>query len=155
MKIREATNKDISEIKNMMKNLFLTWDKMDTMDKIDNPWFSSRKSSKLISERISSKSKKYFVAENADQIIGYIFGLIEIRPACLDKKIGLIDELYVKPGYRKIGTGKALTSKMLKWFKSKNVRWTIALTHSRDKGANSYWKTFGYKDYNRKYRMKL
>ena len=155
MKIREATNEDISEIRDMMKNLFLTWDKMDSMDKIDKTWFSSKESSQLIFERMGSESNKYFVAENAGKIIGYIFGLIEIRAACLDKKIGLIDELYMKPEYRKTSAGKALTNKMLGWFKSKKLRWTITLTHSQDEGANSYWKHFGYKDYNRKYGMRL
>ncbi|MBI2139146.1 GNAT family N-acetyltransferase, partial [Candidatus Woesearchaeota archaeon] len=67
----------------------------------------------------------------------------------------LIDELYIKPGCRKTGAGKALTNKMIEWFKSKNMKWTIVLTHSQDKGANSYWKHMGYKDYNRKYKMGL
>ena len=155
MEIREATKDDISEIKDLMKSLFLTWDSIDSMDKIDKNWFSSNESNQLISERISSNHKKYFVAEKENKIVGYIFGLIEVRAACLDKTVGLIDELFIKPEHRKTGAGKALTNKMLNWFKSKNIRWTIVLTHSCDEGANSYWIKLGYKDYNRKYRMKL
>ena len=155
MKIREAITADISEIKDMMKNLFLTWDKIDSMDKIDNHWFSSKESSQCISERMHSESKKYFVAENEGKTVGYIFGIIEMRIPCLDKEIGLIDELYVRHGFRNIGTGKALTNKLLEWFKSHNAKWVIVLTHSRDKEANSYWTKSGYKDYNRKYRIRI
>src|SRR3989338_7011569 len=101
MRIREATKEDIPEIKEMMKSLFLTWDRIDSMDKIDEGWFSSNESDQLLSERLISDQKKYFVAEKNGKIIGYVFGLIEVRPACLDKKIGLIDELFVKPEHRK------------------------------------------------------
>lgn len=155
MNIREATKKDIPIIREMMKDLFLTWDKIDEMDKIDENWFLSKKSDNFISQRMLSKNQKYLVAECNAEIAGYIFGLIEVRQACMDKNIGLIDELFVKPGYRKLGLGKALTEKMLDFFRSQKIKWSILLTHSRDVGANSYWTNYGYKDYNRKYRMKL
>jgi len=155
MEIREVKKIDITEIISMMKSLFLTWDKIDPMDKIDRKWFSSKDSDKLIAKRIKTKYKKYFIAEQDGKIIGYIFGLIEIREACLDKKIGLIDELYVKPRYRKLGVGNFLKNEMLVWFKSNKVKWSIVLTHSKDSTANPYWKHSGYRLYNNKFKIRI
>ncbi len=52
-------------------------------------------------------------------------------------------------------TGKKLTNKILNWFKTKNAKWSIVLTHEKDKPAISYWKNLGYEDYNIKYKLRI
>ncbi|MBU0979710.1 MAG: GNAT family N-acetyltransferase [Nanoarchaeota archaeon] len=152
MKIRKATLKDAKAIRAMMKELYMKWHRMDEMDKIDRVWFSSPASLRLVKKRI--KEGAYFIAEDKE-IIGFIYGFIDIRPACRDKKLGLIDELYVTPERRGSGIGTRLTERMLAWFRLKGARWSILMTHAKDNEANMYWKNVGFKLYNMKYRMRL
>lgn len=155
MKIRKALKTDAHQIKLMMKELFLTLDKIDPMDKIDKIWFESNSSDKFTAKRISSKGKKYFVAEENGRLVGYLYLVIETRMACADKKVGLIDEMYVSPQFRKQGVGKRLFAEAMKWFRSNKIKWGIVLTHKLDDCANSFWQHHRFKEYNIKYRLKL
>ena len=155
IKIRPGNNVDIVEIRLMMKKLFLKWDKIDPIDKIDHNWFNSKSSDSLIRNRINNLSSKYYVASEYDRLIGYIYGTIQMRPESLSKGIGVVEELYIQPDYRKKNVGKKLTKQLIKWFKTRNVKWSIVLVHSKDKNANSYWKRMKYRDYNRKYKLKI
>ncbi|MBW2992290.1 GNAT family N-acetyltransferase [Candidatus Woesearchaeota archaeon] len=156
MIIRKANTKDISQLKKMKKDLFITWDKIDPMDKLDKKWFLSKDSDDYMKKLIDRKDAIYLVAEEKGVIIGFIYGFIEKRDPCLlDKKTGFIDELYIEPEYRKKGLAKKLTNAVLKWFKSKNLRWSVVCTHAMDKPANSYWKNTGFEDFNIKYKIKL
>ena len=154
MIIRKATEKDTQEILVMMKELFLTWDAIDPIDKIDESWFKSKDAIDFINQEINDKNMLFLIAEEKE-IAGYLLAKIENRPALKEKNLGLIDELYIKPNYRKQALGKQLTEKALEWFKEKNLKWTIVLTHEKDELANSYWKHMNYKDYNKKYCKEL
>ncbi len=153
--VRKAIPKDIAEIKLMMKQLFLTWDRIDEMDKIDGSWFGSKESDGYLALRMKNEDALFLVAEVDGELAGFGHAIVERRPYCKDKDVGLIDELYVKPEYRMTGSGKAIKDEMIRWFGSRKIRWSIVLTHSQDEPANDFWKHVGYKDYNRKYRMRI
>jgi len=79
---------------------------------------------------VKSMNGKIFVAEEINQIIGYIQGVIIEHKKGEDKiydlshnpsKEGWIGLLYVKTKYRGGGIGQKLLDKMINYFKAKNA----------------------------------
>ena len=151
--IKEARSKDVNEIVKMMKKLYLTWD-FDPIDKVNKKWFSEDAKG-FVAKRMRSKEIKYFVTCDNGKPVGYVLVVVVDRPFCKHNMIGMIDEVFVYPEYRKKGFGNQLVKESKRWLKSEGIKWCIVLTHSKDHNANAYWDYQGFSDYNRKYKIRI
>lgn len=102
---------------------------------------------------VKSMNGKIFVAEERNQIIGYIQGVIIEHKKGEDKiydlshnpsKEGWIGLLFVKPEYRGGGIGQKLLDEMRGYFKSKNCTSIRLLVLSDNKHAISVYEKNGF-----------
>ena len=146
IKVRDVTQKDIPG----MAKLWL--EMMDYHIKIDPFFYSQDKNTvqsykKFLNKEIKDKNSKYIIAEINKTIIGHIGGRIEDRPPDLAiKKNGFILEATVTKKYRKKGIGKKLTNELLKWFKSKKMKFVMLRTHSKNTSSIKAWEKIGFKE---------
>ena len=88
------------------------------------------------------------MAEEDGKVVGYVEGIIEKRSSKLkNRKVGILESLYIRPGYRGKGLGEVLSKKLLKWFKSKGINSFELTVHHANAKAYKLYKKLGFKDY--------
>ncbi|MBN2458454.1 GNAT family N-acetyltransferase [Candidatus Woesearchaeota archaeon] len=144
---------DIKEVAKLMFELYKRWDEIDPIDKINKRWFCSKRHHDYLKGLLRNKDCIHLVAEDKGRIVGYIFAYVEQRQLFL-KKVGYISELYVLPGYRGSGLGKALVARVISWFKLHRLAWFTVSTHSLDEQANTFWQSRKFKEFNKVFKLK-
>lgn len=145
MKIRKAMPKDLSAVQSIDREFFLWACKI-------NPWLDSnyvkKKHATEFRKDFLNKNEIFFIAEEKGKIVGYAEGVIENNsPKFKAKKIGVLESLYIMPGYRGKGLGEKLSRQVLNWFKSKNIKsYKLVVQHANSKAYKLY-KKLGFKDY--------
>lgn len=94
------------------------------------------------------------VAEEGGEAVGYIRISVEPAPAYLDeKKIGLVDDIFVTENYRRQGIAELLFAKAKEWFSKKGARSVELNVDVRNKDAIKLWKKLGFNE--QKLRMRM
>lgn len=153
MKIRKFKKEDVKQLMLLRLKLFLKWDKMDPIDKIDRKYFRSQKHSTLLNKWIKDKKRLTLVAEDDGKLVGYMMSTITVRESFL-QKIGYLAEAWIEPKYRKKGITTEFFKQTKQWFKKNKLKWSVASTHSLDKQANNFWMNRGFKEFNKTYKIK-
>jgi GNAT superfamily N-acetyltransferase len=83
-----------------------------------------------------SENLKFTIAKEDETIIGYCISSAQ-------KKIGVIESLYVDEKYRKQGIGKALVTIHIKWFESLKCKKYSVTTVYENPIAISFYKAVG------------
>ena len=119
MKIRKATRKDVSEIKEICEQgLYQEWtlqhrgDKKKIKKGVDEDMKFHKKT---IIKNLVDKSQYWIVLEEEDGIIS--FGSAYIK----DNK-GVIESVYVTKAFQRKGYGKKTLRALISWLKSKKVK---------------------------------
>lgn len=87
-----------------------------------------------------------FVAEENDQLIGYICGQIKDRkPRVLDKE-GYINDWFVSKNWRGRGVGKQLYQPLLDEFRAAKCNRLGLLTNIHNKNTIAFYHTLGFID---------
>ena len=110
----------------------------------------------FLKSTIESSDGKVFLALDNDEIAG--FTLISIKdeiPIYKNKKIGRINDLYVKKGHRGRAISSALKDRSLEWFKSKGINSVSIPMYPDNKHAHSVYKKWGFFDYKVEMRKKI
>ena len=89
------------------------------------------------------KTDHFIIAENEDEIVGYVWGSIDKRPYHKLKKMGYIDELFIAQKYRKKGIAKQLLSELEAFFVQKGCEFIFTNTDWENKNAQSLYSSFG------------
>ena len=63
------------------------------------------------------------------------------------KYAGYCDDLFVLPKYRSMGVGRKLLTKLLKWFKSKKIKYFEIDVYSNNEIAVKAYRSLGFRDY--------
>lgn len=93
------------------------------------------------------------VAKEKGEIVGYARISVEPAPTYLnEKKIGIIDDIFVIEDYRRKGVAEALFEKSKEWFLKKKVYSVELNVDVRNEGAIALWKKLGFSE--RKLRMR-
>ncbi len=147
MIIREATIADEPRIKELINKLHefempmeeLYTSRVETAER--NLFFFKR--------RTKNDNGLIFVAEVDGKIIGYAVCWIEKRPTYLYKvdRVGYISDIFVEQDYRGKGTGSALLSKVLDWFKNKNIKYVELSVLAKNEKAKKFYEKHGFKIY--------
>lgn len=153
--VRKAKVDDAKELKGLCFDLLVRFEKMDNFDAQDRNYWKN-KASDDIKKSIRKKDNDFFVVEEKGRIIGLMEVAMTKRESVFKiKKYGHIELLYIKPKQRGKGYSKLLLNEAIKWFKQKKTKYVTVGTHALDKGANSFWKKQGFKEYNLKYRKTI
>ncbi len=152
--IRKLKREEASKIGPLMLDLYKKWDDIDPIDEIDKSWFFSKGQEKYVQEILDDKNKLILVAVlDESEIVGYVSAEIENRKPFL-KKVGYIDEAYVKPGYRGEGIASELLTKIFEWFDEREITWITLETNSFDEQAISFWENQGFEEFNKFFKLK-
>ncbi len=152
MIIRKAKKTDIKQMMNLSYELFSAFERLDSSDKLIKSYFGSKKQHDDILKEMNNKKYCFFVAEIEKKIIGWLsVKVFDNYPMYKIRKKGHFDLIIIDPKCRKKGVGKRLIKEGYKWFKQKNIKHFTVTTHALDRGANSFWKHMGFRQYNIKY----
>ncbi|MBF1033980.1 MAG: GNAT family N-acetyltransferase [Candidatus Nanosynbacter sp.] len=153
--IREMNINDRKNIDKMQFDLQKYFSEIDkTRDSL--PYKSIKDARRYMQKMIDDANTmdgKIFVAEEKDQIIGFIQGVIIEHKKGADtfydlthnpSKEGWVGLLFVKPEYRGGGTGQQLLDEMKKYFISKNCTSIRLLVLSDNKHAVAVYEKNGF-----------
>ena len=156
MIFRQAQKNDLKSIVDLGYLLAMHEKKADPSLKISSP--ARKKLKRKYSGQIGKRDNMFFVAEDNDEIIGFLYGNIEKAPVYLSphhKKIGNISSVFVINKYRKRGIGKGLVSMFLSWTRKRKVRFVQLGVLVKNQSSHNTWKGLGFKDYYVKMRIIL
>ena len=96
----------------------------------------------------NSKEKTVFVAEQSNEIVGYIFGLVKEKPPVFEENVvGEIGDTSVREDMRGKGVGEALVKAVLEWIKQKELKSVELNMYPDNKVAATFWDKMGFKPY--------
>jgi ribosomal protein S18 acetylase RimI-like enzyme len=117
-------------------------------DQFTLAWDGKRKWAKYLEERFSEISTKLIVAEEEEEIVGFMLCLLSPNaPVFKDRKIGVISDVYVLEERRRKGVAKNMLNYAIKWFEKNKVR-SIQLGVAHDNyEARAAWRQVGFSPY--------
>lgn len=105
---------------------------------------------------VYSRNNQLLVAKENDKIVGYALGGVHPRmPFFMNKKIGSINDMFIKKEFRNKGISKLFLLEMKKWFRSKKIEQLELSVHIRNEIGRKVWLKYGFSDYMIKQRIKL
>ena len=97
---------------------------------------------------VYSFRQKLMVAEDNGRIIGYINATTKQRPKIYEvTEVGFISDIYVLPEYRRQGVSKLLLDPILKWLKSKKLKYVNLFAVSENEVALKVWRKYKFKEF--------
>lgn len=146
VKVRNAKLKDVKAIARLNYELMMHVGKYDKI-------FKMRKNPLPIMEEWRRKGvynprHKLMVAEDNGKVIGYINATTKTRPKIYEvTEVGFISDVYVLPEYRKQGVSKMLMEPVLRWLKSKKLKYVNLFAVTENEVALKVWKKYGFKEF--------
>ena len=89
---------------------------------------------------VNDPNRCLLVAEENNEIVGYLYGFKKQKDPVSDKKEYLLDALYVDPNYRHQGIGSALIDKFKTWCLESNATCIMVNVCSENKEAKELYK---------------
>ena len=134
--IKEAVQKDIKEINNLLTDLIQ--DERQYDENINKNYVV-----KDYYEQFFEKQDYCIIVakEENNNILGYGFGFIVDCNSVYDRKFAQLDALYVKPEYRKMGIAKRIIKHFTEWAKENKVLYIeLKVCNSNSKAIELYEK---------------
>lgn len=89
---------------------------------------------------VNDPNRCLLVAEENNEIVGYLYGFKQQKDPVSDKKEYLLDALYVDPNYRHQGIGSALIDEFKTWCLESNATCITVNVCSENKEAKELYK---------------
>lgn len=144
VEIRSAKIKDAREIAKLNLELMKEHEKFDKI-------YGIKKNSLEMMEKWHKKAprdprRKVLVAEDNGKLVGYVGVRIKKRPDIYKiEELGFIDEIYVKPEYRRKDISKRFIELIFAWLKEKGVLYADLFVAIENEVAQMVWKKFKFK----------
>ncbi|MBN2106985.1 MAG: GNAT family N-acetyltransferase [Deltaproteobacteria bacterium] len=147
MKIRKAEEKDISALSKLHKEFIQEHAQLYDRVFYEVTRHATKQWTQWAKKMLQNKSIGFFIAEEKDEIIGYVSGWIEERPPIYSlKKTGYLSNIFIIPQKRKKGIGSNLHEALLGWFKKKKVTYVELNVNTQATPAYAAWSALGYKE---------
>ena len=144
MRIRKATKKDSSSLKDMMMALAKYEHDITSLKTANSE--TEKFISKYIPEWLAKEDHFIYIAEDNNKDIGYIFGWKEyVSEAYRNAYVGYICDCYVDEKQRGKGIAKKLVDRLLKQFKDIGLK-EAKLIVLKDSPAVQVWNKLGFKE---------
>lgn len=155
MILREATEQDLEELVRLGYLLAKHEQKANNLLKVNAE--TKENSKNHYKKELKNKDAKFFVAENENKIIGYIYGYIKKSPEHMikHKYLGHLEAIFVEKSVRSKKIGKELTNKLIGWFKSKRISLIELGVYAENKESVEVWHNLGFKNFHIKMRKEI
>jgi len=142
IEIRKARKKDFKEM-NKINDFEKILNKCSPLDKLD-----SSKTQGYFRKFLYSKDKWIYLAEEENELLGFILFNIEKRPSYWKvKKVGYVDFVFVKNLARRKGISKLLIKKAQEILKKNKMKYFYLLVQTDNLRAVEVWKKQGFKEF--------
>lgn len=113
--------------------------------------------SQRIANRLHDPYVHTLVAEYDGEVVGYVLGnIIDLLPEIFEaERAGFLADIYVVPGLRGQGIGRALVKALMAWFRGRgieHVEWYVA---SENPDGIAFWESIGGREVMRRMRVSL
>jgi ribosomal protein S18 acetylase RimI-like enzyme len=101
---------------------------------------------RFLVSQISNPNSLVLVAEHDGAVVGYVYADVEstnwmeLRGPC-----GVVQDVYVDDGARRLGAGRALMHAAIEWIHSKGRAQVVLLTKTRNEHAQRLFTTLGFR----------
>ena len=141
--IRKSKKCDIEKILKLAEELYQA---ELPFDKNLNPnYYTNQKAKDDLQKSISSRKRTFLVAEENDNLVGYVDGYI-IEEVYIEK-VAYLDHLCVSKKYRGRGIGKTLIDEFTKIMKEKGAKYIKLNAFENNIPAVSLYKKENFKEY--------
>lgn len=140
--IRKAKKSDIATLIQLDLELVDYHKKIDALNK------SGRQArayiTKLYKRNLSKRDVIYFIVENEQHAIGFLYCIIKPgSPFSTIKRAGYIEAAYVKAKFRKKTIGRLMFDAASVWFKSKKIKYVFGSVNGENDLALNFWRKMG------------
>jgi ribosomal protein S18 acetylase RimI-like enzyme len=152
--IRKAKIGDVPQL------IELGIDLMKYHEKLDS-YFKMAKNAKSVykiffRKCIIDNKRRLLVAEYNNKIIGYALGSLKLRaPVLKVRRVGRINDLFVKSGFRRQKVGKKLFSELIKWFRFKKINDVDLGVHVNNEIGKKTWGNYGFKTFKLEQKIRI
>lgn len=149
--IRKATPDDLNELISMGRALH-------EVEKQFEPLltFSDQEAREHYTKQLKNDNAHFLVAEDADQILGYLYGHIDIVDYFSTKSPEAEAEvIYLKPEARGKGVAKQLVDQFIVWAKEKKAFRVKGGIYDQNEPSKNLFLKYGFKPYHTFYTFDL
>lgn len=134
MEIREFNIEDLESVSNLLNEYRLFYRKESDKESCN----------KFIKDRYDNNESKIFVADNGEELVGFVqiypvFSTVSLQRAYI------LNDLYVSSNSRTGGVGKQLIEKTFEYARQNNARYVTLETSIDNTKAQSLYKKMGMK----------
>lgn len=140
--VRAATLTDITKLSHLWHEKIILYQQMDQRFRLlpdaRQQWENSA------TQWLSDEKRMMLVAERADELFGFIIGLIEdAPPGLMPEKIGVITDLVVDAHSHQRGVGQVLLNELRAWFARQTIETVLARAYYRYAVEQAFWRAQG------------
>lgn len=139
--IRKAYIKDLLPIQKLGTELMKSDLRFDPGSVVD--WYHTNEGEKYLLKRIRGRKGICLLAEQDNEIVGYLTGAISSVQTFRPYKRAEIDNLYIKEPYRGTGIGTMLINAFAKWSNEKEVERIFLHVKAHNMEAIEFYKKYG------------
>jgi len=149
LKLRKATRKDIDALVMLQQEL------ADYHHRIDpNYWskanisFAKSFRNNILNKKIGKRSTHAILVEFNNEPVGFFLAFFaEASPAIIYKKVGSINNGYVREEFRHSGIGKKAIGEIMNWFKKNDVKIVELGVDIQNEIGKKAWRKMGFEEY--------
>ncbi len=154
IEIRDGKKEDLESVVDLWEKLARQHEGMG--DEFALRWRSRKDWSNYIRLKFSEISTKLIVAEEDDEIVGFMLCMLSPNaPIFAERKIGLISDAFVVPERRRTGIAEKMLATGVKWFRKNKVRSVQLMVAAKNLEGRTAWGKMGFKPYMLLKRMDL
>lgn len=87
-----------------------------------------------------------FVADTDEGLVGFAMGRVNKTPSVVvPEAVGYIENVFVREGNRQSGIGKVLCTRLLDWFKGRDIGHVELFYQIQNSEAAAFWEKMGFK----------
>ena len=145
MQIRRATLADLDPIEALWREM------MDFHAAFDDHFTLSSQADANhrihMTNLLQDESKRIFVADDGDQLLGYLMAEIKTYPPIyLVQKYGYIGTISVTESARRTGIGSKLLNAALDWFRDNDLQRVECAVAVENPVSRGFWKGVGFRE---------
>ncbi|MBB5253669.1 GNAT family N-acetyltransferase [Sulfurisphaera ohwakuensis] len=147
--IRKAIEKDIEALTDMFARMYRLNSEFDPL--LEVPQDLEEKVRESIKKSFNKDDVLLIVVEEDGKVVGGARVFISDREFYIPQKVGIIQEIYVYPSYRRKGIGEEIINYIEKELKEKGIDTVLARFPAKNVIATSFYVKKGFRELHNEY----